>query len=348
MSHRNDRCRDNSVGLLWSSVLVGIGSAAGCSSDYTVRPTVSAASMTAPAVPAPLGPVLQIDAGVLNVGYVETGPANGKAVVLLHGWPYDIHCFDAVAPLLAAKGYRVVVPYLRGFGTTHFRSAETPRSGEQAAMAADTIALMDALRINKAILAGFDWGARTVDSVAALWPERTSAIVSVSGYLIVNLKANAKPLPPAAEVAWWYQYYFATERGRTGYDENRRAFAKLIWKQASPKWRFDDTTFDRSAGAFDNPDHVSIVIDNYRWRLGISAPDPQYAELESRLQQAPVISVPAITMASDFDGAAADGASYAKQFSGRHDHRVLPGIGHDVPQEAPEAFAQAIVDVGNY
>jgi pimeloyl-ACP methyl ester carboxylesterase len=301
-----------------------------------------------PALPPALPSVKQIDAGVLNIGYVDAGPAGGRVVVLLHGWPYDIHSFDAVVPLLAGAGYRVIVPYLRGFGTTRFLSAATVRNAQQAVVAVDVIALMDALKIKSAILAGFDWGARTADIVAALWPERAKALVSVSGYLITNRKVNAQPLPPAAELGWWYQYYFATERGRIGYDMNRNAFDKLIWKIASPKWEFSDATFDRTAASFANPDHVAIVIHNYRWRLGLAAGEPQYDALEAKLAEGPIISVPTITIASDFDGAAADGAAYARKFSGRHDHRILEGIGHDVPQEAPEAFAKAVIDVDGY
>jgi pimeloyl-ACP methyl ester carboxylesterase len=287
----------------------------------------------------------QVDAGVLNVGYAESGPANGTAVILLHGWPYDIHAFEEVAPALAARGYRVIAPYLRGYGTTRFRSDSTFWNGEQAALGADVIALMDALDIRKAILAGFDWGSRTATIVAALWPERCRGLVAVSGYLVVNLEANQKPLPPRAELGWWYQYYFATERGVRGYTENRYDFNRLIWKLASPKWNFDDATFERTAESFGNPDHVAIVIHNYRWRLSLARGEPQYDTLEQRLFQAPVIGVPAITIASDFDGAAADGKAYAKMFTGRYSHRVLEGIGHNVPQEAPEAFAKAIVDV---
>ncbi|MDR6941427.1 alpha/beta fold hydrolase [Mucilaginibacter pocheonensis] len=295
-----------------------------------------------------LGPIKQINAGVLNIGYAEVGPANGRVVILLHGWPYDIYSFADVAPLLASKGYRVIIPYLRGFGTTRFLSNETPRNGQQSALAADVIALMDALKIEKATLAGFDWGARTADIVAALWPERCEALVSVSGYLIVNRVANQQPLPPQAELGWWYQYYFSTERGKLGYSENRHDFNKLIWKLASPKWDFDDVTFDRTAASFNNPDHVAIVIDNYRWRLGLSAGESKYDELEKRLAAGPVITVPTITISSDFDGAAADGKMYAKKFSGKYSHIILKGIGHDVPQEAPQAFADAIVTVDSY
>jgi pimeloyl-ACP methyl ester carboxylesterase len=292
-----------------------------------------------------LGALKQIDAGVLNVGYAEAGPSGGPVVILLHGWPYDIHSYVDVTPLLAAAGYRVIVPYLRGYGTTRFLSGEMFRNGEQAAVALDQIALMDALRIDKAIFAGFDWGARTADIIAALWPERCKALVSVSGYLITNLEANLKPLPPNAELGWWYQYYFATERGRRGYADYRRDFNKLIWRIASPRWQFDDATFDRTAASFDNPDHVDIVIHNYRWRLSLAEGEPRYAEFERRLFQMPVITVPAITIGSDFDGPASDGAPYRKMFSGKYSHRILAGIGHDVPQEAPQAFADAVVAV---
>ncbi len=295
------------------------------------------------------GPLKQINAGVLNIGYAEAGPADGPVVILLHGWPYDIHSYVDVAPLLATAGYRVIVPYLRGYGTTRFLSSETFRNAQQSVVALDIIALMDALKIEKAILGGYDWGARTVDIIAALWPERCKALVSVSGYLITNLKVwREQPLPPNVEWGWWYQYYFTTERGQIGYDANRHDFARLIWKNVSPKWNFDDATFDRTAAAFENPDHVSIVIHNYRWRLSLAKGDPHYDDLEKRLAQSPVITVPTITIASDFDGAAADGTSYAKQFSGKYSHRIFNGIGHNVPQEAPQAFAQAVIDVDGY
>jgi len=290
--------------------------------------------------------VKQVEAGVLNIGYVEAGSNSGPAVILLHGWPYDIHSYVEVTDILVAEGFRVIVPYLRGYGSTRFLSDATIRNGQQAALAQDVIALMDALDIDSAIVAGFDWGARTAAAVAALWPERCKGLVSVSGYLITNLEFNKAPLPPAAEQGWWYQYYFATERGRLGYDKNRTEFARLIWKNASPKWAFDAATFDRSAAAFDNPDHVAIVIHNYRWRIGLAAGESRYEALEERLQRAPSIAVPTITIGSDFDGAAADGKSYAAKFTGKYAHRVLPGIGHNVPQEAPQAFAQAIIAVG--
>jgi len=294
------------------------------------------------------GPLKQINAGLLNVGYAEAGPANAPAVILLHGWPYDIHSYVDVVPLLASAGYRAIVPYLRGYGTTRFLSSETFRNGQQSAVALDIITLMDALKIEKAIIAGFDWGARTVGIMAALWPERCKAIVAVSGYLITSLAANLKPLPPTAEYGWWYQYYFATERGRLGYSENRHDFSKLIWKNVSPSWNFDDATFDRTAASFNNPDHVSIVIHNYRWRLSLAKGEPQYDPLEQKLFEGPIISVPTITIGSDFDGPAADGSSYAKKFSGRYSHRILKGIGHNVPQEAPEAFAKAVLDIAGF
>lgn len=295
----------------------------------------------------PFGPLKQIDAGALNVGYVDIGASDGTPVILLHGWPYDIHSYVDVAPMLASQGYRVVVPYLRGYGTTKFLSAKTARNGQQAALAVDIIDLMDALKIEKAILAGCDWGARTADIVAALWPERCKALVSVSGYLIGSQQANRMPLPPPAELQWWYQYYFATERGRAGYAKYRREFAKLIWQIASPKWNFDESTFGRSAAAFDNPDHVDIVIHNYRWRLGLAEGEPKYARVEERLAAFPTIGVPTITLEGDANGAPhPDPDTYAKRFSGRYEHRpVEGGIGHNLPQEAPQDFAKAVIDV---
>jgi pimeloyl-ACP methyl ester carboxylesterase len=295
------------------------------------------------------GPLKQIDAGLLNVGYVDAGPADGPAAILLHGWPYDIHSYLDVAPLLAAQGYRVIIPYVRGHGTTRFLSQETFRNGQQSVLAVDAIALMDALEIDKAVVAGFDWGARTADIVAALWPERCKGLVSVSGYLIGSQEAGKVPLPPAAELQWWYQFYFATERGRAGYDKYRHDFAKLIWRTASPKWNFDDATFDRSAASFDNPDHVSIAIHNYRWRLGVEG-EPEYDELEERLAQGPVIAVPTITLEGDANGAPhPEPSAYAHKFSGSYSHRTIEGgIGHNLPQEAPEAFAKAVADVDTH
>jgi pimeloyl-ACP methyl ester carboxylesterase len=292
----------------------------------------------------------QIDAGLLNVGYAEVGPANGRAAILLHGWPYDIHSYVDVAPLLASAGYRVIIPYLRGYGTTHFLSGETFRNGQPSAIAVDITAFMDALKIQKATLGGFDWGARTANIIAALWPERCEAMVSVSGYLIGSQEAGKMPLPPKAELEWWYQYYFATERGRQGYDQYRHDFSKLIWQLASPKWSFDDATFDRSAAAFNNPDHVAIVIHNYRWRLGLAEGEPKYDDLEKRLAAFPVIAVPTITLEGDANGAPhLDPGAYAKKFSGKYSHRTITGgIGHNLPQEAPQAFAQAVIEVNAY
>lgn len=296
------------------------------------------------------GPLKQINAGLLNVGYVEAGPAEGTPVMLLHGWPYDIHSYVDVTPLLASAGYRVIVPYLRGYGPTRFLSSETLRNGQPAALALDIIDLMDALKLERATLAGFDWGARTANIIAALWPERCKAMVSVSGYLIGSQEAGTMPLPPKAELQWWYQYYFAAERGRAGYDKYRHDFAKLIWQIASPKWDFDDATFNRSAASFDNPDHVGIVIHNYRWRLGLAEGEQKYDDLEKRLAELPVITVPTITLQGDADGAPhPDPRAYASKFSGRYSHRhITGGIGHNLPQEAPRAFAEAVVEVDGF
>jgi len=293
------------------------------------------------------GPLKQIDAGVLNIGYAEAGPANGPAVILLHGWPYDIHSFVDVAPMLAGAGYRVLIPHLRGYGTTRFLLSAAVRNGQPSALAVDLKDFLDALKIERTILAGFDWGARTANIFAALWPERSKAMVSVSGYLIGNQEAGRQPLPPQAEFEWWYQFYLASDRGRAGYEKYRHEFSKLIWKLASPKWQFDDATFNRSAAAFDNPDHVDIVIHNYRWRLGLAQGEPKYDDLEKRLAQSPVITVPTITMEGDANGAPhPDPAAYAKKFSGKYEHRTITGgIGHNLPQEAPHAFAQAVVDI---
>src|SRR5256714_6573408 len=295
-----------------------------------------------------LGPLKQIDAGVLNGGCIRVGPSSGPTVILLHGWPYDIHAFADVSPRLAAAGHRVIIPYLRGYGSTSFLSSETFRNGQPSALALDAIALMDVLKIDSAILAGFDGGARPADFAAALWPQRCRALVSVGGSLIGRQDANKMPLPPPAELQWWYQYYFATERGGLGYRQYTRDFNKLIWQLASPKWQFDDATFDRTAASFDNPDHVAIVIHNYRWRLGLAQGESQYDELEQRLARGPVITVPTITLEGDANGAFHPPASgYARKFSGKYEHRVITGgIGHDMPQEAPPAFAQAILDVG--
>jgi pimeloyl-ACP methyl ester carboxylesterase len=315
----------------------------GATASKTVKPSGNAKSST-------FGPLKQIDAGLLNVCYAEAGLASGRPVILLHGWPYDIYSFVDVAPLLASAGYRVIVPFLRGYGTTRFLSSETFRNGQPSAVAADVTALMDALKIEKAVIAGFDWGARSAGIVAALWPERCKALVSVSGYPIGNQEAGKLPLPPRAELQWWYQYYFATERGRLGYDKYRHDFAKLIWQIASPKWSFDDATFDRSAESFNNPDHVAIVVHNYRWRLGLAEGESKYDSFEKQLAQSPTISLPTITLEGDANGAPhAEPSAYAKKFSGKYEHRnITGGIGHNLPQEAPEAFAKAVVAVDNF
>jgi len=347
----NDRRRfmRNSAMAVAVAEFAMIGSAFG-RSEFARAGETTAADVPAmkPGTNTSFAPLKQIDAGLLNVGYAEAGPADGPAVILIHGWPYDIYSFVDVAPLLAAAGYRVIVPYLRGHGTTRFLSDDTFRNGQQAAVAVDIVALMDALKIKQAIQAGFDWGARTACIMAALWPERCKALVSVSGYAVPNQAANKSPLPPEAERQWWYQYYFATERGRLGYDKYRHDFAKLIWQIASPKWGFDDATFDRSAAAFDNPDHVSIVIHNYRWRLGLVDGERKYDELEKKIAEAPVITVPTITLEGDANGAPhfPDDTPYRKKFSGKYEYRVIKGgIGHNLPQEAPQAFAKAVVDV---
>jgi pimeloyl-ACP methyl ester carboxylesterase len=325
--------------------------------DQSRRRFLGAAAMTVAAGPLSMSgqvptstsfdSLKQVDAGPLSVGYAETGPLRGPAVLLLHGWPYDIHSFIDVAPRLASAGYRVIAPHLRGYGTTRFLSSATLRNGQPAALAADVVALMDALEIPQAILAGFDWGARTAAVVAALWPERCKALVAVSGYLIGNQEAGKLPLPPAAELQWWYQFYFATERGRAGYERYRDDFARLIWRLASPKWDFDEATFARSAASLANPDHVAIVIHNYRWRLGVADGEARYVDLEKRLAAAPVITVPTITMEGDANGAPhPDPGSYAGKFTGPYAHRLIGGgIGHNLPQEAPQAFADAVVAV---
>ena len=297
---------------------------------------------------ASFGPLRQVDAGLLNVGYADLGPADGRVVILLHGWPYDIHSFVDVAPRLVAAGYRVIVPHLRGHGSTRFLSSATMRNGQQAAVALDILALMDALHIRSAIFGAFDWGARTADIIAAMFPERCAGLVSVSGYLINNREAIKAPLPPAAEYAWWYQFYFATEHGRAGYEKNRHDFNKLIWKTASPKWAFSDAEFDRSAASFDNPDHVDVVIHNYRWRQSLAEGEARYDDLEHRLAAGPTIVVPTIVLEGDANGAphaTGDGGFRAK-FTGPYNYRVITGgIGHNLPQEAPREFAQAVLDV---
>jgi len=344
ISERIDRNRRQLIGaaaLALAAAEFGLTGAASAQTKSSSLPAIKPGTNTS------FGSLQQIDAGVLNVGYAEAGPPYGAPIILLHGWPYDIHSFVDVAPLLASTGYRVIVPYLRGYGTTRFLSSETPRNGQPAAVAVDAIALMDALKIEKPVIGGFDWGGRTADIIAALRPERCKALVSVSGYLIGSQADGKMPLPPNAELQWWYQYYFATERGHAGYDKYRRDFSKLIWQLASPKWNFDDATFDRSAAAFDNPDHVAVVINNYRWRLGLANGEPRYDDLEKRLAEFPAITVPTITLEGDANGAPhPEPAAYAKMFTGNYEHRtVTGGIGHNLPQEAPQAFAQAIVDI---
>jgi len=303
-----------------------------------------------PAASASFAPLKQINAGLLSIGYAEAGPADGPAVILLHGWPYDIYSFADVTPILAAKGYRVIVPYLRGYGTTSFLSSDTMRNGQQSVVALDIVALMDALKIQKAVIGGFDWGARTADIIAALWPDRCKALVSVSGYLIGSPKSNETPLPPKAEFLWWYQFYFATDRGRAGYEKYRRDFSKLIWQLASPKWNFSDATFDQTAASFENPDHVAIVIHNYRWRLGLAEGEAKYDDLEKKLAASPVIAVPTITMEGDANGAPhPDPSAYRAKFSGKYATRISTGgVGHNLPQEAPRDFARAIIDVDGF
>jgi pimeloyl-ACP methyl ester carboxylesterase len=315
----------------------------GAAASLAAMPLATRAQTKAAAFPA----LRQVDAGLLNVGYVEMGPASGPVALLLHGWPYDIYSFVDVAPLLTAAGFRVLVPFLRGYGATRFLSKDTVRNGQQAAVALDAVAFLDALKVEKAVVAGFDWGARTANIMAALWPARCSAMVSVSGYLIGSQAANKPPLPPEAEFEWWYQFYFATERGRLGYEKYRREFSKLIWQLASPKWRFDDATFDRSAAAFDNPDHVAVVIHNYRWRLGLADGEARYDDDEKQLAAGPAIHVPTITLEGDANGAPhPPPEAYAHKFTGPYAHRLITsGIGHNLPQEAPQAFAQAVIDV---
>ncbi len=326
-----------------AGIVTGMAAAANADAARSVAPFRPGTNTT-------FSSLKQINAGVLNVGYAEAGPANGSPVLLLHGFPYDIHSFVDVAPLLGAAGYRVIVPHLRGHGTTRFLSNATFRNGQQAAVALDTIALMDALKIDQAILAGYDWGSRTANIIGALWPKRCRAMVSVNGYLVNNLERNKLPLPPKVEWGWWYQYYFATERGRAGLEANRRELAKLIWSFNSPKWAFDDATFERSAAAFDNPDYASIVVHNYRWRLSLAAGEPKYNDLERRLAEAPAIAAPTITLDGDSDGVApaTDGASYASKFSGKRTHRIIKGAGHNLPQEAPQAFVDAVLEVAGY
>jgi pimeloyl-ACP methyl ester carboxylesterase len=349
------RTFSKAVGLGTSAAAVSLTGLQGLpTASATPRPGTKAPTVptVAPGTHSSFPKLKQVKAGLLNIGYAELGPAHGPVVICLHGWPYDIHSFVDVAPLLAAEGYRVIVPYLRGHGTTRFLSSRTFRNAQQSAIALDIIALMDALRIDKAVLAGFDWGSRTADIVAALWPERCKALVSVSGYLITNLKANLEPLAPQAEYAWWYQYYFSTERGRLAMEDKtkRHDLNRLVWDTVSPTWNFDDATFERTATAFENPDYAAIVIHNYRWRLSLADGERRYDHLEKQLDARPVIAVPTITMDADRDPftAPGNGSTYRGQFTGTYEHRTLTGIGHNVPQEAPTAFAQAVVDVDHF
>lgn len=346
MSEQIDQSRRGLLGTLaFGAVLAQLGAIGAASAQAN---STSAASGRG--AHTSFAALKQVKAGVLDVGYAEAGPADGAPMLLLHGWPYDIHSYVDVAPILAAAGYRVIVPYLRGYGSTRFLSADTPRNGQQAALGSDVIAFMDALKIEKAVIGGYDWGARTADIVAALWPERCKALVSVSGYLIGSQELNKAPLPPKAELQWWYQYYFATDRGEAGYAKYTHDFARLIWELASPQWKFDDATFARSAQAFDNPDHVAVSIHNYRWRLGLAQGEAKYDALEKKLATLPVITVPTITMEGDANGAPhPEPTAYAKRFSGRYEHRLITGgIGHNLPQEAPEAFAKAMLDVARF
>ncbi|MGA2998964.1 alpha/beta fold hydrolase [Bradyrhizobium sp.] len=345
MCQEIDRHRRQFFGIAAGTLAAGLAVPSSANAQSGNATSVKVAA-TKPGSNTSFGPLKQVDAGLLNVGYAEVGPSKGPVVLLLHGWPYDIHSFIDVAPRLAQAGYRVIVPYLRGYGTTRFLSDETMRNGQPAALAVDIIALMDSLGIEKAILAGFDWGARTANIMAALWPDRCKAMISVSGYLIAGQEAGKTALPPKAELQWWYQFYFATERGRVGYDKYRHDFARLIWQIASPQWNFDDATFDRSAVAFGNPDHVAVVVNNYRWRLGLADGERQYDDLDKRLATSPNITVPTITLEGDANGAPhPEASSYAKKFSGRYEHRLISGgIGHNLPQEAPAAFAKAVID----
>ncbi|MEW9306974.1 alpha/beta fold hydrolase [Labrys portucalensis] len=346
MSEQIDQSRRGLLGTLaFGAVLAQLGAIGTASAQAN-----SSAPASGRGTHTSFAALKQVRAGVLDVGYAEAGPADGAPMLLLHGWPYDIHSYVDVAPILAAAGYRVIVPYLRGYGSTRFLSADTPRNGQQAALGSDIIAFMDALKIEKAVIGGYDWGARTANIVAALWPERCKALVSVSGYLIGSQELNKAPLPPKAELQWWYQYYFATDRGAAGYAKYTHDFARLIWELASPQWKFDDAIFARSAQAFDNPDHVAVSIHNYRWRLGLAQGEAKYDALEKKLAALPTITVPTITMEGDANGAPhPEPAAYAKRFSGRYEHRLITGgIGHNLPQEAPEAFAKAMLDVARF
>jgi pimeloyl-ACP methyl ester carboxylesterase len=349
----NRRSFSKTLGLGAAAVsLTGAKSLRAASAAPRGTSAAPAVPVVAPGTHAAFPRLKQVRAGLLDVGYAELGPARGPVVICLHGWPYDIHSYVDVAPALAEEGYRVIVPYLRGHGTTRFLSATTFRNAQQSAIAVDVIALMDALKIERAVLAGFDWGSRTADIVAALWPERCKALVSVSGYLVTNLRANLEPLPPTAEHAWWYQYYFSTERGRLAMEDKtlRHDLTRLVWNTVSPTWDFDDATFERTAAAFDNPDYAAIVIHNYRWRLSLADGERRYDGLEKRLAARPFIEVPTITLDPERDPftAPGNGASYRDRFTGAYEHRTVPGVGHNLPQEAPTAFARAVIDVDHF
>jgi pimeloyl-ACP methyl ester carboxylesterase len=337
-----DHSRRLFLGRATASLAVAELALLGASSAADAAPAAKegAGSTAAPS----LGPIRQVRAGELDVGYYETGPADGTPVLLLHGYPYDIHSYAEVAPLLAARGLRVIVPHLRGHGSTRFLDSGALRNAQQSAVALDQIALLDALRIDRAFVAGFDWGARTATILGALWPQRTLGLVSVGGYIVTNLATSKQPLPASAEHAWWYQYYFATENGRAGLAANRRDIARILWKTNSPQWNFDEATFSRTAASFDNPDYVDIVIHNYRWRLGLAPGESRFDELEKRIATKPVIPVPAITMDGATNGIVppGDGKAYAAKFGGPHTHRIVDA-GHNVPQEAPQAFADAVL-----
>ncbi|MGA4844292.1 alpha/beta fold hydrolase [Streptomyces sp. G45] len=349
----NRRTFSKAVGLGTGAAAVSLSGPQTPASAATTPPRPSGGH--GPAVPA-VSPgahtgfpqLKHVKAGALNVGYAEAGPAHGPVVLCLHGWPYDIHSFVDVAPLLAAQGYRVIVPYLRGHGSTRFLSSRTPRTAEQSAVALDVIALMDALKIHRAVLAGFDWGSRTADIIAALWPDRVKALVSTGGYLITDVKAQREPAAAAVEHTWWYQWYFATERGRKTMEdvEDRIALCRYVWTLVSPNWRFDDATFARTARAFRNPDYAAIVLYNYRWRIGLIEGAPRYDRYEKRLAARPPIHVPTITLDPALDPFTppGDGSAYRDHFTGPYEHRTIADIGHNLPQEAPTAFAQAVVD----
>jgi pimeloyl-ACP methyl ester carboxylesterase len=350
MQDQIDQKRRSFLGVTALGLAIAPFGLSSLASAQTAKPAAAGGKHVASGGHTSFKAIKHVKAGLLDVAYAEDGPANGKPVLLLHGWPYDVYSFVDVAPILAAAGYRVIMPWLRGYGDTRFLSADTKRNGQQAALAQDAIDLLDALKIDKAIVAGFDWGARTADILAALWPERCKALVSVSGYLIGSQEANKAPLPPKAELQWWYQYYFATERGEAGYAKYTHDFARLIWELASPQWGFDDATFARSAAALDNPDQVAVAIHNYRWRLGLAEGESKYDELEARLAKSPTIAIPTITMEGDANGAPhPQPSAYAKKFTGKYEHRdIAGGIGHNLPQEAPQAFAKAVIDVDHF